>query len=226
MKSLREKQKELKNLIPIGIDIALKTFKQYLPSTSVKFNDLIELAARYQENHKKLLRGTISNEAAILEANRIREALLELIDNLEEKDFQEVVATKSSKKGHRKGKILYRVPDVMQVNVSTTCIVRIAFDEETLTYDISLQVGDEIKELRRVSEVMSVELIDPTDYQPFKIKSFSEPVQFVEEDDYTEWQYFVTPVMAVGGRFFFVDYEFKRGTLTCIKKELTGFFTS
>ena len=192
MKPLVDLIQEFKNLIPIGIDLVFKTLKQHIPASSIKYNGLIELEARYRENHKKIHKGTISNNEAILANNQIREALLVFIDGLEEKDFDPNISS-ANKKGQRTGKILYRIPEVMQVEIETTCLVRIAFDEETLTYDITIQSGDEIKELRRVSEVMSVELIDPSEHHPFTIRSYSESIQFVDEDDYTEWKFFVKP---------------------------------
>ena len=191
--TLKQRKQKLKNLFAAGIDVVLKTLKQDLPETSVRYNELVILEARYREHHGKMMRGVISNDEAILETNKIREAILTFIDSLEEKDFQEG-AQQVNKKGHRTGKILYRIPQKMQVQTATKCLVRIAFDEETLLYDIEVQVGDEIKELRRVSDVMRVELIDGAAEKAFDIRTFSDATQFVDEDDYTEWQFTVTPL--------------------------------
>ncbi len=194
MKPIPALQADLKNLVPLGIDVVIKQLKQSLPVSVPKYNDVIELEARYRENHKRLIKGTISYEDAEVESNQIREAILACIDALEEKDFTEITAT-SRRKGHQKGKIFYRIPGVMAANVETTCLVRIAFNEENLTYDITVEETDDIKELRRVSEVMSVELIDPSEASPFAIRRISEAVQFVEQGDYTEWQFFVKPLL-------------------------------
>ncbi len=196
MRSLSELKRALKELVPKGNDVAIKGIKQYLPVNTSKYNSIIELESRFRDNHSKLLKRVINDELANLESNRIREAILLFIDSLEDADFVEPKQGPDKKSKYQTGKILYRIPNIMQVDVECPCIIRIAFDEETLTYDLSIQLGDEIKELKRISEVMSVELIDPSDFTPFKIKSFSEPIQFVDEDDYTEWKYFVTPLMA------------------------------
>ena len=159
MKPIPALKADLKNLVPLGIDVVLKQLKQYLPVSGPKYNDIIELEARYRENHKRLIKGTISYEDAEVESNQIREAILEFIDAIKAEDFTETTAP-ARRKTHQKGKIFYRIPEVMEANVETTCLVRIAFCEENLTYDITVEKTDDIKDLRRVSEVMSVELID------------------------------------------------------------------
>jgi len=203
LRSLREIIVDLKNLIPDGIDVILEALKDFINESSPKYNEYIQLEARYKSNQRERLEGVIMDEESDVENNKIRTAILDLIDSLVDSDLKEsdliapeqeaeIKEVKEAKK-NKKGKLLYRIPDVMQIGIRTTCFIRIAFDEETLTYDITVQQGDDLHTLRRISDLMSVELIDPTNEEAFTIHTYSDNIQFLDKDDYTEWQFFVEP---------------------------------
>ena len=192
MTPLPQIKQELKDSLPLGIDITLQTLKNYLPERAAKYNEVVLLESRYQAAHQALLRGTVDNKETTLEFNRIREALLLFIDELEEDDFEEQDPTQSKPKPQR-GNILYRIPDTMKVDQETKCLVRIAFSKEVLLEALTLEDADVIQSIR-VSEVMGVILIDPNENAPFKIRTFSETIQLIYKDDYTEWVFYVKPL--------------------------------
>ena len=90
------------------------------------------------------------------------------------------------------GSLLYHVPKVMQLGKNARCTIRLAFDKESLLKYLSRENNVTIEEIR-ISEVMQVELADPLDEGAFQVKSLSDKEQFVEEGDYSEWQFYVKP---------------------------------
>lgn len=94
-----------------------------------------------------------------------------------------------------KGKILYDIPDSMKVNKQQKCVVRIAKDERLVkdgdTFTDAVKVEDIV-----LSGVMKVELIDIAEPPHFHIKTVSSSEQEVDAESYTEWLFWVTPLMA------------------------------
>lgn len=84
----------------------------------------------------------------------------------------------------------------MQLGQESRCLVRIAFDEALLIEDIDLDENTEFRDNVRLSDYMQVQLIDPKRGTAFAIESTSEAIQLVDEDDYTEWRFYVTPLQA------------------------------
>ncbi len=192
MKTLPEIKKGLKELLTEGIDLAIEAMENLLGSSSEAFNNLLLLKARYKACNKKLLTGLISDADAQLEFNKIRAALLEFIDTIGEKDLQENEAARS-KPSIYNGDVLYRIPHRMQKDVEVTCIVRLAFNKDELYIGLEKEKHDVVKDLR-ISDVMGVELIDPSENEAFAIRTYSEQVQFVEQGLPTEWLFFVKPL--------------------------------
>ncbi|MGK0387772.1 MAG: hypothetical protein ACI94Y_000498 [Maribacter sp.] len=194
MKNLPKTKASLKKLLIKGIPPVLSELKGLLPSDSAKANDVLLLEGRLNAENKKLLRGTISNEQLQLAYNQIRSDLMDLIDSIEEKDFTVQKGSKKDKKGIQKGELLYRIPGEMQLQEETKCIVRIALDDEEIIKNIELDEHVALKELSRVSNLMQVSLMDPSENAPFSIRTISEPEQLIFEDGYTEWTFFVKPL--------------------------------
>lgn len=94
-----------------------------------------------------------------------------------------------------KGKILYDIPDSMKLNKQQKCMVRIAKDELTAkdsdTFTDAVKVEDIV-----LSGVMKVELIDIAEPAHFSIKTISSSEQEVDADSYTEWLFWVTPLLS------------------------------
>ncbi len=194
MKTLADTQNGLKTLLPEGIDVAIKGIKEAISKGTDKYNDLLLIEGRYQDISRQLIQGTLSDEASQLEFNKIRKDLLDFIDSL-----QEVHLAEAEKKGVDgkpdiyNGEVLYRIPKQMQKDEETKCLVRLAFDRAIITQDLEKQEGDVMKDLR-ISEVMGVELLDMAG-NAFQIRTLHDTVQFVEKDLYTEWLFYVKPIL-------------------------------
>nr|MBP9078454.1 hypothetical protein [Haliscomenobacter sp.] len=182
--------------LPLGIDLVLKALKASIPPLSGKYDDYILLASRYRELNERLIRGVLTNEEAQVEFNKLSEAILAFISGLEEADLQEQAPEEHVEKGM--GKLLYRIPDVMEHLKEEKCLVRIAFDKATLMEELTGEASDVVKDIR-IAEVMGAELIDPNEEKAFAIRTFTEAVQFLDEAAYTEWLFYVKPLLV--GRF-------------------------
>ncbi|MBK7870226.1 MAG: hypothetical protein IPJ74_05815 [Saprospiraceae bacterium] len=193
MKPIEDLKHELREKVPLGIDLALQALKASIPEDLPKYNDVILLESRYRELNANLLKGLMENEEAQVEFNKLRESILTFINDLREEDFVKDLAEKAQEKA-RIGKVLYRVPDQMQVQKEEKCIIRVAFDEIILMRDLEKESDDTIKDVR-IAEVMGAEILDPNETPAFAIRTFSEKVQFVDESDFTEWLFYVKPLL-------------------------------
>lgn len=195
MKTVFEIKQELKNALPLlSVKETFLSIKKYLPEHSTKFNSLLLLEGQYRDIEQRMLQGTLSLETIRVETNKIRVELLKIIDSLEEADFQQDAKTTAQPLKPKTGQILYRIPSTMQVKEESKCIIRVAFTEATLLENLEVTSLDQIKSIR-ISEVMAAQIIDPNENQPFKIRTFSEEIQFVEEEYFTEWLFFVMPLI-------------------------------
>ncbi len=192
MENIEKLRNDLRNTIPLGIDLTLQALKQNIPAGSAKYDDLILLESRYRELNQQLLRGVIDNDDAQIEFNKLREALLQFIIILEASDLQD--APPQAAGDAKRGKILHRIPDQMQLAQEVKCIIRVAFDENILREDLDHSADDVVKDIR-IAEVMAVALIDPAENPAFSIRTFSEEVQFIDEGAFTEWLFYVKPLL-------------------------------
>ncbi|RMG86853.1 MAG: hypothetical protein D6714_03445, partial [Bacteroidetes bacterium] len=99
------------------------------------------------------------------------------------------------KMSRRHGSLLHNIPEEMEMGRETRCEVRIAFERETLLRDLPPDERVEIQDIR-VSNVMEVELFDPSDEadRAFQVRTFTDREQFIEEDEYTQWVFYVKPL--------------------------------
>lgn len=97
MKSIEEIKHELRETLPIGIDLAIQALKTLIPAEVEKYNDVILLESRYRELNQNLLRGLVDNEDAQIEFNKLRENILLFITDLKEGDFTKVSNTSSER---------------------------------------------------------------------------------------------------------------------------------
>ncbi len=193
MKPLLEIKKELREILPEGIDLCLRALKPYLSDSTDKYKDLILLESRYQEVTRRLIQGIVSNEDAQLEFNKIRKDILDFIEGIEENHLKETEAVNpyDGKPDIYNGELLYRIPPEMFIEEEVKCLVRLAFDRKILMEDLEKEDHDVMKDVR-ISDVMGVELLDP-EGEAFQIRSLNDIVQFVEKDFYTEWVFYVKP---------------------------------
>ncbi len=196
MKTLETIQNELRDLVPQGNDLVLAALKKLLRPGSDCYNNYLALEGRYQDISRQLLQGVVSNEDATLEFNKIRQSIIEFIDNLNDTDIPELSVGATSEIGMAdvyNGEVIYRIPKKMQLGIEVECVIRLAFNRADLIKDFEVQVGDVMKDLR-ISDVMGVELLDPNSDKAFTITTVHDTVQFVEKDLVTEWIFCVTPL--------------------------------
>jgi formylglycine-generating enzyme required for sulfatase activity len=185
---IRLKQ-ELKQILPEeGMATAIKALKGQIPSDAPKYNAILQIEARLNDANLKRIKGVLSEDQLQLQYNQLRDDLLSLIDGLKPEDFSKEAAKKS-----KTGSILYQIPKKMEFQKRTKCIVRLAFEEAVIIQNIELTADTSLQSVR-VSEAMEVALIDPDGGASFSIQSISSPEQFLEEDDYSEWLFYVTPL--------------------------------
>lgn len=199
MGDLTEDKKRLKEgLAKKGITYVLKYLKEMLPTEVPKYDVLIQIEGEYRDVKMKMLEGLLSQEA-IEQANaRIRRRIIDFINSLEPEDFiRGAKGSQFEEQGDiKKGHILYQVPGRMKLNEEARCLVRIAFDKAALVDDIDINDDTELRSEVRISDYMKVEIIDPSATPVFVIRSTSEPIQFIDLDDYTEWRFYVKPLQA------------------------------
>ena len=195
MESLTDLQLALKEtLAKEGIHVAINRLKERLPGNGPRYNDLILLTTRLREIERDQVRNLLAPEEAQRQFSRLRADLLQLIDELQESDF----VPASDRRRGRQGRLLYQIPTTMQLYQETKCLVRLAFREEWLLKKLDLSDDTKIQSVR-ISEVMEIDLLDPNDAPAFGIRAVSSKEQFVEEEDYTEWLFYVKPLRV--GRF-------------------------
>ncbi len=187
-------QRKLRQMLPDeGIIAVLAALKKALPEGTDLYNAVFQLETRLNATNKDRLRGVLSQDQLELAYNRISADLLDLIDGLELEHF-DVATADDGGAANKTGSILYRIPHTMEVEEEHRCIVRLAFDDEVIIRNIEITRDTVLKDVR-VSEVMEVELIDPNPTPSFAIRKLNSAEQFLEKNDYTEWIFFVKPLL-------------------------------
>ena len=182
-------KQELKQILPEeGISTVIKAIKSHVPSDAPKYNAILHIESRLNEANLKRVKGVLSEDQLQLAYNQLRDDLLSFIDDLKPEDFSKEAAKKS-----KTGSILYKIPREMEFKQRCKCIVRLAYEEAVIVQNIEL-TSDTALQSVRISEAMEVTMIDPDGGRNFAITSISSPEQFLEEDDYSEWVFYVTPL--------------------------------
>ncbi len=192
MNDLPTLQRQLRDLLPEGIEVTVQALKAVLADRTDAYRDLLLLEARYKDVNRRLLMGTIAQDAAQLAFNQIREALMDFIDGMQPAFLSDRAAATDARPDQYNGEVMYRIPDRMTCGVAVRCLVRLAFDRTVLLEGLDPQPEDVLKDIR-ISEVMGVELLDGGK-SAFSIRTINDAVQFVEKDLPTEWLFFVTPL--------------------------------
>lgn len=196
MKKLKEIKSELKKLLTDkGTCAVIDGLKELIPQSNLKFNDLLLLEVGRKELTRKYLEGLLTEEQQAARYNKINKQLLSFIEGLEKADFK--TGGKQSKHGvsikSKQGHVLYKIPGEMQLGKIHKCFVRIAISKKTLLKSISKDLKVELKEMR-ISDYMLTQMVDPSSAATFEIKEINSPIQFVDVDDFTEWQFRIKPL--------------------------------
>ncbi len=181
--------------------------KQNIHIDSPVYDDLNLLQGQYtRAGYDQHVKGILSHEEARTIYNRIHAALLHIINSMEEKDlcmrlvpdreqgFESILQNRKIPPPTTHGQILYRIPKQMGLLQQHKCIVRIAFDDEDLASP-NLRDDHTQKEPIRIAEVMEVQFLDQSHCNAFSIKSPSSMEQLVDRSDYTEWIFYVEPLL-------------------------------
>ncbi len=192
MDRLSALQQDLKLRLVDGLDIALKLLGEELAPTSPKFDIFIQFKSRYTSYLKADMLGGLSPKELEGIYNQLTASFMQFVNSLTENDLKtiEPAAAKPSKK---RGELLYHIPDTMQQNRQTACRVRVAYLLEKLMTDWESHDEDVQKNIR-ISEIMAVEMKNVGGEENFEISSESETVQFLEDEDFTEWLFYVRPL--------------------------------
>ncbi len=190
MKDIAKLKQTLRELLADhGIDDVLKELEAQLPPDVPKFNTVVQFKARNNEIKNQLNNRIITLEQQLHQQNLLQYDVLAFVSDLLESDFSLEAAKKANMGG-----VLYRIPDRMQHLKKSKCIVRVAYDESVLKDKLDMTV-DVVIEALKVSKNMEVKLVDEEgDGEYFEITSRSTPEQFLVQDEYTEWTFFVKPL--------------------------------
>ncbi len=199
MRNLDQLKTQLRERLPKeGISAIIKSLKEVLPESASKRKLLLQLEADYKSLKIKIIEGIISDQDVTLETNKVRSRLFDFIESLEAADFDrqtkrsQFSADQKVKRGH----VLYIIPKRMQLNKDTHCLIRIAFEKAQLVEDLDLDEDTQFRLNVRISDYMKVEIVDPATNPAFKIRCISEAVQFIDEDESTEWRFTVRPLVS------------------------------
>ena len=207
MQTLEELKKHFINeLVHQDLRRVFYILRQNIDNERIKYDDLNLLHARYiTASHDQNIKGILSSEDARLIFNQINAALLDFINELTDKDLNlkpsaapvpipTQVKEVAQKTTCNKGKILYKVPDLMELKKERKCIVRIAFDEKELEINDLQSEGSKVEPIR-IAEVMEVQFIDQGKDDTFNIRTLSSSEQLVDRGDFTEWIFYVEPLL-------------------------------
>jgi len=103
--------------------------------------------------------------------------------------------TEPKSKTRKRGRVLYHIPAKMQKDVTSLCTIRIAPEDipESILKEALETDKTVIENIRRIGKYMKVQLVNDSNDNAFIIKTKSTEEQVIEDDDYSEWLYDVTP---------------------------------
>ena len=174
---------------------ALNALLAELPNDSETYRIVSALMARLNAANKERYRNTIDFDEYQRRVDQVSADLFDLLGGLSEADFSATQKPSKTGKAAKTGSVLYRVPNVMQLQKPTRCTIRVAVDEEAILENIVLDEHVEIKSRVEISDVMSAELVDPQG-GTFQISALNSRTQLVKETGFTEWNFNVTPLIS------------------------------
>lgn len=191
--SITNLRSDLKRLLVQGIDLVFSDLDQKINPDSNKFNDLVHLKSSYSAYQRDLLYGLVVQTDLDLRINKIRQALLHFIDNLQEADLA-TLKPQHNPSAAKTGRILYQIPPVMPLQKESKCVIRVG--RENIDLETDLKSTYETSSIR-IADIMVVDLIDYSEESTFSIRALNDKEQFIDKDEFTQWMFFVKPT-AVG----------------------------
>ena len=155
-------------------------------------NDVTLIENRYQTAHDDfVIKGILSKEEYDNRIAKINLAILELINKTGSSSPTAITPVKAVPKNN--GRLLHNIPEHMSLQKESRCIVRIAFDDDIIQLNLP-STADTVIQSIRISEVMSVALLDFNETPCFTIRTVTESEQFIDDGDYTQWIFLVKPL--------------------------------
>ncbi|MCC6413236.1 MAG: formylglycine-generating enzyme family protein [Saprospiraceae bacterium] len=183
----------LRELLLDDLSGAIKLLLSALPERGGPHDVALALLGHLRDADKQRLRGTLSNDDLQLQYNQIRSAFIDLLSSLEDYDFKGKAHKEPGNKQAAAGTLLYNIPDTMPMREETRCVVRIAVDGKVIKDGLPTNEETTLTDLHRISELMQVEVFDPSPNGIFTVRSISTAEQLVEKEGFTEWIFFVAP---------------------------------
>ncbi len=153
-------------------------------------NTLLQQKARLTKLKRDENLGLIAFSDANIQRAQISNAILEILEKIEKSP----PLSTDNPKSKNTGRVLLLMPNILHIGRESRCIVRIAHDDKSLLKDLKQDDSMTIQELR-ISEVMGVELLYYNQTPMVQIRTMTEKEQFVADDDFTEWLFFVKPLI-------------------------------
>jgi len=195
MSHLETTKANLKRLASDSLELALKELERLLSPESSLFNSFLLLKGQFKKCREEFLLGILSQEQSSQIYARLMSAFLQMAGDLSDSDLIPEKET-AQKPAEKRGELLYHVPHTMQVMREEKCTVRIAWTEAALFENWKRQRNNIHRRNLRIAEIMGVELLSISEDAPFSIKSLHSTVQFLDEEEYTEWIFYVKPLRA------------------------------
>ncbi len=194
MTTFNEKIFYLKNLIPEdGVGEILQRLKIMLAHSTHRLNDIIQFETRLIKLNKDYNFQFITKEDYDRSLSLLTKSLMDFLDELTPEDLEVQTDKKGDKKKKNQGYLLQRIPSEMQLFKRTKCTLRLAFLEADLLENYKMTDDTVIKSVR-IAEVMEVELQDRNEEPAFEITTPNNKEQFIDDDYYTEWIFYVKPI--------------------------------
>lgn len=193
LKALKEQVKQL--IGRANTKQAIELLEQAIGRSSNRLNELILIQSRFNNLERNDRLGIINQDESAVERNQLTYQLLSLIDQLSVQDVAEESATTQSPETTT-AYLVYQIPRTMQLQQSSTCTVRIGQDQEAMMDNLQTDQEDSIEMHDiRVSEIMEVQLAEPSGEQNFEISGVTDATQVLSEDSgFTQWLISVKPI--------------------------------
>lgn len=175
---------------------ALDALLVKLPYGSETYRIVSALITRLNSAKRERARNTISFDEYMRLESQVSADLFDLLVRLRETDFLAASTKDTPDEPDKKGKygtVLYRVPDVMTIQETTECIIRVAVEEAEVRKNLDIDVHVEIRTQVEISDVMRAEIVDP-EGETFKITAHNAANQLVRPTGLTEWKFSVMPL--------------------------------
>lgn len=170
-----------------GISTIIESLKKIIKENAFPYESLIQISNEYQKIKDQTLKGLLPEEEVVQLNKEIQTRLLSLIDEIEKFDSDKNLKSLN-------GNLLYQIPLTMRLRQEEKCIIRVSFDEKELLKNIHSNDNVVTESNIKLTKNIGVDLVN-FEGRSFAVKSFSDSIQFISDDAYTEWVFYVKPLL-------------------------------